>query len=270
MPSGCRRSTALGRVDPELSPYVVVATQGIWDEEALAAALRRDVSYVGLVASPTRAGVVRAWLRDEANVPEERLAALRAPAASTSAPRRPRRSRSRSSPSWSRSGADARRSSPRPGPATLAGEGAVAGSSRSSLAPVVDDIVLLDPVCGMTVDREHARHLAEHDGVVYAFCSMGCRTAFIKEPGAYVPGPPALDPRRAPDRDPSPETRMQFKGTVDIAAPRDTVWAFLMDPEPGGELRAGRGIDRGRRRGPLQGEGEGRDRVHLARSSTWT
>ena len=21
---------------------------------------------------------------------------------------------------------------------------------------------------------------------VYAFCSMGCRTAFIKEPGAYV------------------------------------------------------------------------------------
>ena len=35
---------------------------------------------MGLVASPTRAGVVRAWLRDEANVPEERLAALRAPA----------------------------------------------------------------------------------------------------------------------------------------------------------------------------------------------
>ena len=33
-----------------------------------------------------------------------------------------------------------------------------------SLEPVVDDIVLLDPVCGMTVDRAHARHLAEHDG----------------------------------------------------------------------------------------------------------
>ena len=62
-----------------------------------------------------------------------------------------------------------------------------------ALAPVVDDIVLLDPVCGMTVDREHARHLAEHDGVVYAFCSMGCRTAFIKEPGAYVPGSTTAD-----------------------------------------------------------------------------
>jgi len=38
----------------------------------------------------------------------------------------------------------------------------------------------------MTVDRDHARHLAEHDGVVYAFCSLGCRTRFVKEPTAYV------------------------------------------------------------------------------------
>jgi YHS domain-containing protein len=47
-------------------------------------------------------------------------------------------------------------------------------------------IVLLDPVCGMTVDRGHARHLAEHEGVVYAFCSMGCRTSFMREPAAYL------------------------------------------------------------------------------------
>jgi Cu+-exporting ATPase len=38
----------------------------------------------------------------------------------------------------------------------------------------------------MTVDRDSVRHLAEHDGVVYAFCSMGCRTRFIREPTAYV------------------------------------------------------------------------------------
>ena len=38
----------------------------------------------------------------------------------------------------------------------------------------------------MTVDRAHARHLAEHEGIVYAFCRMGCRTAFLKEPAAYV------------------------------------------------------------------------------------
>ena len=47
-----------------------------------------------------------------------------------------------------------------PGPATVAG----APVEPVELQPVVDDIVLLDPVCGMTVDRAHARHLAEHDG----------------------------------------------------------------------------------------------------------
>ena len=73
-----------------------------------------------------------------------------------------------------------------PGPATLAGL-TPAEIAMAPLAPAVDDIVLLDPVCGMTVDRAHARHLAEHDGIVYAFCSIGCRTSFIREPTAYVP-----------------------------------------------------------------------------------
>jgi YHS domain-containing protein len=71
-----------------------------------------------------------------------------------------------------------------PGPATLANDGA---QQRPTLkAPVVDDIVLLDPVCGMTVDRADARHLAEHAGIVYAFCSIGCRSSFVREPDAYV------------------------------------------------------------------------------------
>jgi YHS domain-containing protein len=54
---------------------------------------------------------------------------------------------------------------------------------------VVDDIVLLDPVCDMTVERATARHLAEHDGTVYAFCSIGCRTRFIKDPARYLASP---------------------------------------------------------------------------------
>jgi Cu+-exporting ATPase len=68
-----------------------------------------------------------------------------------------------------------------PGPATLAGT-----EPSAAEEPAADDIVLVDPVCGMTVDRAHARHLAEHEGIVYAFCRMGCRTAFIREPAAYV------------------------------------------------------------------------------------
>ena len=174
-----------GGHEPGTSPYVVVATQGQWDEEAVATALRRDVAYVGLVASPTRAATVRAYLRDE-GVPEERIAALRAPAgldlgAETAEEvalsilgelvqvRRGRASFVAS-----------------PGPATMVGEAATPAIESTPLV-VTDDIVLLDPVCGMTVEREFARHLAEHGGVVYAFCSIGCRARFMKDPTAYVP-----------------------------------------------------------------------------------
>ena len=174
-------------LDPDASPYVVVASQGIWDEEAVGLALTREASYVGLVASPTRANVVREWLREETTIGEERIAALRAPcgldlgaetadeiALSILAELvQVRRGR-----------ADFVAS---PGPATVA-----AGIPAAiTLEPVVDDIVLEDPVCGMTVDRAHARHLAEHDGVVYAFCSIGCRTRFIKEPVTYLTADPA-------------------------------------------------------------------------------
>ncbi|HEX7949103.1 MAG TPA: XdhC family protein [Candidatus Limnocylindrales bacterium] len=173
--------TGLRDADPAATPAIVVATQGVWDEEATGAALSRNAAYVGLVASPTRAGVVRAWLRDEARVPDERLAALRAPAGLDLG------AETAEEVALSilaelvqvRRGTAAFVASP--GPATLAGE-----TSPPSIEPLVDDIVPLDPVCGMTVDRAHARHLAEHGGVVYAFCSMACRTSFIREPTAYL------------------------------------------------------------------------------------
>ncbi len=172
----------IGATEPAASPAIVVATQGVWDEEALAAALARNAAYVGLVASPTRAAVVRTWLREEAGIADDRLAALRAPAGLDLG------AETAEEVALSilaelvqvRRGTAAFVASP--GPATLAGLPAV-----PSPEPAVDDIVLLDPVCGMTVDRAHARHLAEHDGVVYAFCSMGCRTSFIREPSAYLP-----------------------------------------------------------------------------------
>ena len=172
-------------LDPEASPYVVVASQGIWDEEAVGLALTREAAYVGLVASPTRAAVVRDWLREETTVGEERVAALRAPAGmdiGAETAEEVALSILAELVQVRRGRADFVAS---PGPATMAG----ALPDTITLEPVVDDIVLLDPVCGMTVERAHARHLAEHDGTVYAFCSIGCRTRFIKEPAAYLAAP---------------------------------------------------------------------------------
>jgi xanthine dehydrogenase accessory factor len=171
----------LRRLDPGSAPYVVVATQGQWDEEALAAALRRDAAYVGLVASPTRAVAVRAWLREENGLADERLAALRAPAGLDLGAETPeeialsilaelvqvRRGRAEFVAA--------------PGPATMPGAAPALAAGR--------EIVTLDPVCGMTVDPAHARHLAEHDGTIYAFCSIGCRTRFVKEPAAFLAAP---------------------------------------------------------------------------------
>ena len=185
--AGVRTDTNLVAVDSESSPYIVVATQGQWDEEALAGALRRDARYVGLVASPTRAAAVRAWLRDEAGLADDRLAALRAPAGldlGAETAEEVALSILAELVQVRRGRADFVAS---PGPATTAaGGGSGQAQGHAVLAAAPDDIVLLDPVCGMTVDRDHARHLAEHDGVVYAFCSLGCRTRFVKEPTAYV------------------------------------------------------------------------------------
>jgi xanthine dehydrogenase accessory factor len=176
------RDGDLRRLDPGTSPFVVVATQGQWDEEALAAALRRDAAYVGLVASPTRAVAVRAWLRDENGLTVDRLGALRAPAGMDLGAETPEEvaiSILAELVQVRRGRADFVAS---PGPAAGAD---AAGAARTELtAPA--EIVTLDPVCGMTVDPERARHLAEHDGVIYAFCSIGCRTRFVREPAAYL------------------------------------------------------------------------------------
>jgi len=51
-------------------------------------------------------------------------------------------------------------------------------------APVVGGAV--DPVCGMSVDPATAKHLAEHEGETFHFCSVGCRTKFLADPDKYL------------------------------------------------------------------------------------
>ena len=43
-----------------------------------------------------------------------------------------------------------------------------------------------DPVCGMSVAIDTARHTAEHAGHMYYFCSAGCRTKFTADPQRYL------------------------------------------------------------------------------------
>lgn len=163
---------------PDARPYVVVATQGQWDEEAVAMALARPAAYVGLVASPTRAAAVRAWLLDE-GVAADRIELLRAPC-----------------------GFDVGATTPEEVAISILAELVAVRRGRATFAtppleemavgaPSEEQMVLLDPVCGMTVDPGSTRHIAEHAGTIYAFCSAGCRTAFRKDPDAYLVAPGA-------------------------------------------------------------------------------
>jgi Cu+-exporting ATPase len=43
-----------------------------------------------------------------------------------------------------------------------------------------------DPVCGMQVDPVTAEHQAQHDGETYFFCSVGCHSKFVADPGKYL------------------------------------------------------------------------------------
>ena len=50
-----------------------------------------------------------------------------------------------------------------------------------------------DPVCGMTVDPHKTAHRVTHSGQPYYFCSAGCRTKFLADPGRYLGAAPAVE-----------------------------------------------------------------------------
>ncbi|MGB9365682.1 MAG: heavy metal translocating P-type ATPase [Xanthobacteraceae bacterium] len=45
---------------------------------------------------------------------------------------------------------------------------------------------VIDPVCGMTVDPQTAKHRHQHGGHTYHFCSAGCRAKFTADPEKYL------------------------------------------------------------------------------------
>ena len=58
---------------------------------------------------------------------------------------------------------------------------------------------VVDPVCGMSVDRNRAAGQVEHNGTTYYFCSKGCAAKFTADPERYLSG------RREPMTMPAPQ-----------------------------------------------------------------
>jgi xanthine dehydrogenase accessory factor len=159
-------SLELASANPGPDSWVVVATMGHYDEDALEAALAYPDVEVGLIASTRRAAAVRDGLRSR-GMDDATLDRIRTPAGKV------------------RGGSQeeiallalaelvtARRK-----------RGHVATAAHVEAAPVV---FATDQVCGMTVDPLTSQHKAVFRDTTYWFCSAGCQAEFEKQPEQYL------------------------------------------------------------------------------------
>jgi xanthine dehydrogenase accessory factor len=145
--------------------FVVVATQGQWDEDALAAAVGWAPEYIGVVASAKRFGEMRAVLAGR--VADAELARVKNPAGLDLGARGPEEI----ALSVLAQIVQERRAAP----ARVAARPAPAAAAEA-----------LDPVCGMTVRVADARYRAQHAGRDYYFCAASCRERFLASPEKYL------------------------------------------------------------------------------------
>jgi xanthine dehydrogenase accessory factor len=146
--------------------YVVVATHGTADEDALQHALRGDAGYVSLVASRRRAEAVRNTL-GAMGVLAERLQRLKAPA-----------------------GLDIGAVTPEEIAASIIAEiiqvSRGQGSEPLAAPEEVGEALSTDPICGMAVEVATARYRSEVSDRVFYFCCARCKQVFDQEPERYV------------------------------------------------------------------------------------
>jgi len=145
--------------------FVVIATMGTADEGPLEAALLSLAPYVALVSSPRRAEVMRDYLTARGMVPAQ-LEKLRAPA-----------------------GLNIGAQTPEEIALSIMAEIVQTCSTLpidAGVAVVAPPREARDPVCGMSVTIEGARHVFEHGGATYYFCCAQCRSRFEVEPALFT------------------------------------------------------------------------------------
>jgi xanthine dehydrogenase accessory factor len=165
-PGAGRVLTELDLSDVDDRSFVVVATQGHYDEDALERALRTPAAYVGLVASRKRVDSVLGYLRDR-GVADDVLARVHGPAGLD----------------LGHVGTDEIAIAILAEIVQLKAAGKLEVAAPAE-APVRHEAI--DPVCGMTVDVADARYRTVHDGQTFYFCSAGCLESFEADPTKYL------------------------------------------------------------------------------------
>jgi xanthine dehydrogenase accessory factor len=144
----------------------VVATMGMYDEDALRAAVSGGAGFVAVVASQRRFDAMRSYLRDS-GVSDNQIARIKAPA-----------------------GLDIHASAPEEIAVSILAE---IIARREEILPAESIAgapparqVAIDPVCGMEVEIVGAQHVADFQGQRYYFCCPGCKGRFEKRPEQYL------------------------------------------------------------------------------------
>lgn len=142
----------------------LAASQGHYDEAALAAFLRYDIAYVGLLASSKRAAAILTMLERE-GVPASRLAAVHNPA-----------------------GLDIGARKPAEVAISILAEivASTAEAAPFELPGSVQAAAARDPVCGMEVEIANATFQSRFEERTYYFCCPHCRAAFTADPARYL------------------------------------------------------------------------------------
>ncbi len=170
----------LSKIQIDERTYVLVATHGQYDEDALEQALRSSAAYIGMVGSHKRAEACREYLRTS-GLMESQIERLKAPA-----------------------GLDIGAVTPQEIAASILAE-LVQLRRRGSIANqllthAIDEEHLesdqtgivhepetgVDPVCGMMVAIATARHHSTLDGQDYYFCCPACKRLFERNPQEYL------------------------------------------------------------------------------------
>jgi xanthine dehydrogenase accessory factor len=173
-------SADLGQVRIDERTYVLVATHGQYDEDALEQALRSPAAYVGMVGSHKRADACRDYLRTS-GLTEQQVARLKAPA-----------------------GLDVGAMTPEEIAASILAELVQVRRRGLSMKEAATEFPLeeqsksknvetaktagtaIDPVCGMIVEMAGSRHHSTYEGREFYFCCPACKRLFERNPQEYL------------------------------------------------------------------------------------
>lgn len=150
--------------------YVVVATMGDGDEEALTAVAGSNASYIGFVASREKSSKLFEYLRGN-GIADQDLKQIKSPAGLEL-------------------GAE---SLPEIAFSVMAEILQLNRQQQTSSAkpekakiPVLEIRTAIDPICGMTVDMKSSKYSSSYDSKMYFFCCLRCKETFEKAPAQYA------------------------------------------------------------------------------------